>query len=352
MVKLIDSHVHLFAQQHAVNLHGTNHPLNSDRTLDVLINDAAGNNNSTTIASSSSSFASKYQLGGVVAIEADGLTGAKNGSADEASDIAVQEYRKWLRIVHNKQEPGEGTTTEGKKLIKALVPWVPLHLGPKAVRGQLELYKSEKVTYTNLDYNLVTAVRYLFQDKPQGTQLNPEITKSLNYLAQQGLAFDVGIDLNDGGVWQYEEFLQLIKQTTGVTYIINHLGKPSFKQEDVPKWSQLIDEIAKDKGNTHYMKLSGAFDQLTPEQSEKSTEEIVELIYPWAKVAFDSFGTSKVLYGSDWPVHTVKLANNTYTRWLAVFDALLNKLGLNETEREQVLYKNTLQAYKIKSELE
>ncbi len=59
----------------------------------------------------------------------------------------------------------------------------------------------------------------------------------------------------------------------------------------------------------------------------RDTEWSVELLRPYWDVAFESFGSDRLMYGSDWPVI---LLRSDYARWVSAVEQLSGSLSSAE----------------------
>lgn len=67
-------------------------------------------------------------------------------------------------------------------------------------------------TLTEEVWHKIRGVRYLMQDKPSGTMLGEDFINGLKWLAGEGLAFDLGVDARQGGLWQLREAVEMMKK--------------------------------------------------------------------------------------------------------------------------------------------
>jgi L-fuconolactonase len=87
-----------------------------------------------------------------------------------------------------------------------------------------------------------------------------------------------------------------------------------------------------------YCKLSG----LITEAKWKGWNE--KDFYPYLDVVFESFGTNRLLFGSDWPV---MLLSGTYTKWKSLLENYMN--DLSQKEKQKVFSENAIQFYNLNS---
>jgi L-fuconolactonase len=106
--------------------------------------------------------------------------------------------------------------------------------------------------------------------------------------------------------------------------VLDHAAKPPIASGQREPWTRLISELA--RLPNVWCKLSG----LITEADWRTWT--VEDIRPYAGHVLDSFGPSRVMFGSDWPV--CELAAS-YARVRELADALLD--GLDDAERSDVL---------------
>jgi L-rhamnono-1,4-lactonase len=103
-----------------------------------------------------------------------------------------------------------------------------------------------------------------------------------------------------------------------------------------------------------YMKLSGSFSEMQSQNADKGGDtipvaKIVDLIRPWVSHIFTAFGANRIMFGSDWPVCNVNGPGDelAWTHWRSVAEALLDDLGLNSLEQDQVWFKTAVEAYRL-----
>lgn len=328
----MDTHVHLFASPHLSNLAW----MTPDAVLhrDCRLDEYAENN------------FSNVQLRGLVFVETD----VKNNLSDLETgyEQAIQEYLWIERIIDGNLLDGEGVP-RNDDLIKGIVPWAPMPNGAQELQRYVQALKSR--SKGERAFTRVKGFRYLLQDKPPKTMMQPKFIQSLNWLSENGFVFDLGIDLRSGGLWQVEEFVQLVSHTSNVTYIVNHLTKPNFyipldqlqTDKEFLRWKSLMTLVSQNTENKFFIKLSGGFSEL-PLDLCNNVKECAIRILPWLQTLVELFGKSHIIWGSDWPVCTVNGGESAISKWLEITEFLIDKLGLNPTE---VLYSNSLEAYNI-----
>lgn len=333
---IIDSHIHLYAESHLPTLAwaGPSAP-------DVLTRQ-----NSVEQYKAASI---KERPRGFVFVETD----RKSALTEDSWDYALEEVNFLRRIKAGKPVEGEGHVAEDRNLILGAVIWAPLGAPTELLKRYLE--RSGAIQDLKAKDGLVRGFRYLLQDKPKGTALQPAFIEGLLLLEQAGAkTFDLGVDFRQGGHWQLVETISMLetfssRSTGSMKFVINHFCKPDLRisgpeaESALQKWKDCIDRLA--KFHT-YMKLSGFFSELPPQEAGKpaSITELLKRTRPYVKVVFDSFGPSsgtgksRVLFGSDWPVCNIggPGVEQSWQHWVAFVDAVLEDQQLSRDEKAEV----------------
>ncbi|SGZ58610.1 CIC11C00000005781 [Sungouiella intermedia] len=328
MYSIVDTHVHLMADVHDYWNWNYPHPLAGNHRLDEY---AAESHDLST--------KSRFTVDGLIWIEADakyeidkGLDGVRN---------PIEECQFVLRYISGTRS-GEGTTNA--EFIKALVPWAPIPWGYK-----VQLYVDELKKELGQEFSHVKAFRFLVQDKPSGTIVDSEFIDGLRWMDAHNYAFDWGIDVHNGGLWQFRESLEVFNKVPHLRYIINHLTKPNLElgldvesTEQFILWKSYMKRIFEATPNS-YMKLSGGFSEL---QGKLTSEEIVDRVYPWFKVTFDLWGVDRTIWASNWPVCAINSGPNLVAKWFTITERIFDKVGVEEDDRQKIYNGNWLKAYR------
>ncbi|KAK6541904.1 hypothetical protein TWF694_007681 [Orbilia ellipsospora] len=297
--------------------------------------------------------------GGFIFVETDRkFTDPKDPSEDlTAWEHVLEEYRYLLQLSKNDKQ--------GKQWVKGIVPFAPIHLGYEAMqryKKQLEAVDTE--VYGDEKHSLLVGFRYLVQDKPAGTASAPEFIEGLKFMRDNGLVFDLGIDMNRVGLVQFEEALGALKQVDGLKIVINHLTKPPLGREPdnggIEKWRSLMEEIAKLDST---MKLSGGFSELPSGLARKNDDlpidEIISMVLSYAKPIFTIFGPRRIIWGSDWPVCGIGYEQimgeqkDAWHYWLKISKTIVSKMSQEEDIKgepedwEGIWGRNAIRAYNL-----
>lgn len=350
--RLIDSHIHLYAESHLSSLNWTEDLPEGHRLK--------RQNSVAEYRAAAQSCPEEDQLLGFVFLETD----RKSGLRDDEWSKALNEVDFLVRIARGTPRSGEGHVPDDSKLVLGIVPWAPVAAGAKG----LATYVQQVQQRAGEKWNLIKGFRYLLQDKSRGTMLQPHFVEGLQWLGQNNLTFDLGVDARSGGLHQLQEACELLDRLYDdgddetlddpLKVIINHLCKPNLRlaapealagHPDFTGWKECVERMAR-HGST-YMKLSGLFSEL-PEQDEQSpidTAILVAHTKPWVDVIFRAFGPTRIMFGSDWPVCNVGGPGmaRSWTHWHALAEEILSAQALSIEEKEQVWCGTAMNAYSI-----
>jgi len=164
---------------------------------------------------------------------------------------------------------------------------------------------------------LVRGVRHMIQDEPDPDFcLRPAFVEGVRLCGAAGLSFDLCCL---GG--QLPAVIELVRQCPGTRFILDHCGKPDIRSGAIEPWRSYITKLA--QFPQVVCKLSGL-----ATQSDHAQWRISDLRPHWDHLLM-SFGPSRLLFGSDWPV--VKLASS-YRRWLSTVESLAEDLSASDSE--------------------
>lgn len=143
-------------------------------------------------------------------------------------------------------------------------------------------------------------------DRPRGLCLRPQFVKSIQYLGEIGMRYDICIrpdELIDGA--------KLIDQCPKTRFVLDHCGNAELQwprnSEARRKWEHGINEIAKRK---HVIcKISGII-KTCPAGVNKA-----HALQPYVNHCLEAFGPNRVVFASDWPVVTLAAGGSTLHDW-------------------------------------
>jgi L-fuconolactonase len=204
-------------------------------------------------------------------------------------------------------------------LIRAVVAQAPLELGAAA----------EPVIAELAAHPLVTGVRRNAQDEPPGFLTRPDFVAGVTMLADAGLSFDACVRHH-----QLAELVRLVDLCPGVTFVLDHLGKPNIREGRWRPWHQDLARLA--TRDNVYAKLSGLTTEADPHRWQPND------IARYLTQALEVFGPTRCMFGSDWPVATLA---TDYRRWVDIVLGVLG--GYAEPGRQAVLNGTVTQVHQL-----
>ncbi|NIJ45888.1 L-fuconolactonase [Wenyingzhuangia heitensis] len=159
--------------------------------------------------------------------------------------------------------------------------------------------------------------------------LRDNFLKGISKLEKYDFVYDILVFPHQLGT-----VLEFVKKFPNIKFVIDHIAKPYIKDGFYDGWAVLMAEIAKHPNV--YCKISGMVTEAdyktwTPEQLE-----------PYLQLVLDSFGTDRIMFGSDWPVCLV--AGN-YTEIKETITNFIAKLSL--PEQSAIMGENAIKFYNL-----
>ena len=296
---------------------------------------------------------SNVEVQGLVFIETDVRYDTPGGDVSIWAKAPLEE----ITFVRTIVEGGFGY--EASQLMIGIVPWAPMDQETSVLEQYLHLSRLEAGEAT---WKRVKGFRFLLQaivdqGRFKALVLSKTFIDNLRLLGNMGLSFDVGVDQRSCGIWQLELMAQAmslahngVEDSGKVTFIINHLCKPDFANTGagLEQWCKAISSIS--RLSRTYMKLSGAFSELPSDLGVSKPLEIAGHLKPWLAHLFKSFGPTRVMFGSDWPVCNLKQGGeDSWVVWKDVVEVILddNDFNLNNNDRRWLWYKTAEEAYRL-----
>jgi L-fuconolactonase len=176
----------------------------------------------------------------------------------------------------------------------------------------------------------LVGIRHIVQAEADDFLLRPDFLRGVSLLEEFDLAYDLLI---------YPRHLpvaaEFVRRFPRQRFVLDHLAKPPVKSAAVDEWARGIRELA--SFPNLYAKVSGLVTE-ADWQAWKPDD-----FRPYLDVAFESFGASRLMMGSDWPVCRVAAS---YERTVNLVKEYLGKY-LPE-EREAVLGGNAAKFWRLK----
>jgi L-fuconolactonase len=206
-------------------------------------------------------------------------------------------------------------------LVAGVVGWADL--SSPAVAGEL----AELQGGVGGDY--LVAIRHQVQSEPDPDWLRrPDVVRGLRAVAGAGLCYDLVVRPHQLAAASYAA-----AAVPGLTFVLDHAGKPPIATGDLAPWTAAIGEFAA-RPNT-VCKLSGLV-------TEAAIGAEPWEFAPVADVVLSAFGPDRVMFGSDWPVC---LLASDYASVVGLARALVT--GLSDAERTAVFAATAARVYGI-----
>lgn len=202
--------------------------------------------------------------------------------------------------------------------IVGVIGWIDL------LQDNLEAHLEQ---YKNRD--ILKGWRHIVQAEPKGFLTNPTFIENVSILGKYNYTYGILVYHN-----QLSEVLEFVSALPEQPLVLNHMGKPDLKTPEVEAWSNNIKQLA--QHDNVYCKLSGLVTEAAKGQWTS------DMLYRYIDKAIASFGTDRVMFGSDWPVMTL---NSNYREWTTLFKNYITQFS--KTEQHQILYKNAVNFYNL-----
>ncbi|MEC7125306.1 MAG: amidohydrolase family protein [Bacteroidota bacterium] len=207
---------------------------------------------------------------------------------------------------------------EENSFIKGVVGWVDL--SAEDLSKRLEVFSKNP---------LFKGVRHVLQAEKEGFMLKDQFLRGISELKNFNLTYDILIYPN-----QLEEARLLIEKNPDQPFVLDHLAKPYIKQQKIKNWASDIKELAKYKNV--YCKLSGMVTEADWNHWQ------FENFKKYLSVAFDTFGSDRLMFGSDWPVC---LLAGSYEHVVKIIDLFIE--NLEQEEKNNIMGGNACNFYNL-----
>jgi L-fuconolactonase len=193
--------------------------------------------------------------------------------------------------------------------IHGVVGWVDL-TAPD-VAGRLTALRERP------DGRWLVAIRHQVQEEPDPEWLlRDEVLRGLKALADAGLAYDLLVTPP-----QLPAAIGAVRAVPQLRFVLDHGGKPAIETREREPWGAHIGELAQLPNVA--VKLSGLVTEAGPDWT------VAELA-PYAERLLETFGPDRVMFGSDWPVCTLRA---DYGRVVEITEELVGGLSADDRAR-------------------
>lgn len=173
-------------------------------------------------------------------------------------------------------------------------------------------------------------VRHIVQDEPDDEfLLQPAVLSGLRALSRRNLRFDLLLQPR-----HLKMLPRLAAEVSDLQMVINHCAKPGLGTRGIDSWHRQFGKLS-EFDNLH-CKISGLVTEA--DWNHWTTNEL----RPVFETALQTFGSNRLLYGSDWPVCTLAA---TYGE---VFESATSlTAGLSSTEQADIFGQNAIRFYNL-----
>jgi L-fuconolactonase len=176
----------------------------------------------------------------------------------------------------------------------------------------------------------LVAIRHQVHDEPSADWLlRADVRRGLSAVAASGLAYDLLVRTRE-----MPAATAVVREMPSARFVLDHLAKPPFVSGDLSAWSDALRELA--RCDNVVAKLSGLVTEADWRTWTTAT------LQPAADVALESFGPSRLMFGSDWPVSTLAAS---YEQVVATAQALT--AALSDDERNEVFDETATSVYSL-----
>jgi L-fuconolactonase len=202
--------------------------------------------------------------------------------------------------------------------VKGVVGWIDL--ANPALESRLEYFTTLKK---------LKGFRHIVQSEKPGFLESQDFIRGVQKLDRYNFTYDLLIYHH-----QLEEALKFMEQVPETKIVVDHLAKPPVAVKELNKWRDQIKSIA--AYPNVYCKVSGMVTEADWENWK------VDDFIPYLDVVFNAFGTSRLMYGSDWPVC---LLAASYDEQFSIVQKYLDPFS--PAEKKSVLGENAGRFYNL-----
>lgn len=188
--------------------------------------------------------------------------------------------------------------------IKGVVGWVNL------MAADIE----DKLLYWH-QHKKLKGFRHILQgEKDRAFMLQPAFKNGISLLKKFDFTYDILIYPD-----QLKYALELTSSFPDQKFIIDHLAKPYIRSGEIEQWKKDI-EVFKSHENV-YCKISGMVTEAN------WNDHSLQIFKPYLDIVTETFGTKRIMFGSDWPVCLVAAS---YTEVLEITQHHFSSFSINE----------------------
>ena len=172
-------------------------------------------------------------------------------------------------------------------------------------------------------------IRRVLHTEPDDLARSRTFVENIRLLEQYGLSFDLCALPR-----QLPVVTELVRECSGVSFILDHCGIPQVKEKVLHPWAEYIEEISRLPNVV--CKVSGLVAYADPQNWTPDD------LRPYVEHVIKCFGWDRVIFGSDWPVCTL---SSTYKRWADTLMYLTKDAG--EGNQRKLFQENAERVYRL-----
>ncbi len=203
--------------------------------------------------------------------------------------------------------------------IKGVVGWIDLQADD--ISDRLAYYQQ---------FKKMKGFRHILQGEQQRDfMLRPDFKRGIGLLKQFGFTYDILVFPD-----QLQHVIEFVQAFPEQPFVLDHLAKPYIKDQKIEEWRKDIKKLA--ASENVFCKVSGMVTEGNWSQWTKKD------FSPYLDAVVESFGTGRLMYGSDWPVCLVAAS---YEEVIGLVKDFFSAFSQNE--QDLVFGKNAVRFYNL-----
>lgn len=191
--------------------------------------------------------------------------------------------------------------------VKGVVGWVDLQSAE--VEDRLAYYSQ---------FDKMKGFRHVLQgEATRDLMLQPKFLHGIGKLEQFGFTYDILIFPD-----QLKYIPQFVAAFPNQKFVLNHIAKPDIKNKDIATWQKDIEDVAVFENVS--CKISGMVTEADWQHWQPAD------FTPYLDVVVNAFGTSRIMFGSDWPVCLIA---GGYKKMMGIVTNYFATYSQNEQQR-------------------
>jgi L-fuconolactonase len=202
----------------------------------------------------------------------------------------------------------------------------------KGIVGWIDLMADnvdERLAYWH-QYKKIKGFRHILQgEKDRALMLKPSFKNGISSLNKFDFIYDILIFPD-----QLRYALELVKLFPDQKFVIDHLAKPYIKSGEIEQWKNDMEQFRQHENV--YCKISG----MVTEADWK--DHSLQTFKPYLDVVTATFGTRRLMFGSDWPVCLVADSYNKVLQIVKDYFA-----SFSENQQADIFCNNAVEFYNL-----